>query len=243
MCVKTIYCADAGKIAIDDGLLAKVNDAVACVEEMSKRNDWRLTIEIDVPGTAKDELHIGDPSGQLILQVAYDRGVQDNAHAQIMRALSGQMPAGKISVDLGEYGYEGWESRIDSKNLLELADIYFADSFIYNIFSLGLSQHDLATIRQVDKEHMPLFGEFVLEKAKHHLESRVEMQSSYEESSLANLISVVFDEHCYFGHDGTEEIAYLKNLVTATDNFCRKKDEVSLEEFMSVISGRLTSEQ
>jgi len=236
--MKTIY-AITEPIIIEDGLLELVNKAVQKVEELSRENtgkyNWRPSIEIDVPGTANSEQRIGHPSGQLKLQVSYDCGVQDNVRAQVLRALGRQMPTGKISVDLGEYSYEGWESHSDNENLLELPDVYFTRLFIGRI--VETFGHNALKLKKVNAEHLPLLAEIVSKYAGKRLSYYVEQQSEIDEiPEQARLFATIFLESHYGWRGYGAEMLRLTKIVAAANHYNARREEAGLQELIDAIN-------
>ena len=206
--MKTLY-TERGKIVIDDDTLSRISDAAAKVYQDTTQNNWRETIEIDIPKTTHRHWHPGHASGQIIISISSDAVAKDNAHSQVMRALAREYPEEAVSVDLGEYGYEGWETLIDFRGLMELPDVYFSRMFVYNVTDAFHHRHESAALRRYMKEleepHLKLFALEIYKRAR-------------RERRYTNVyIPSVVDTKERRNYD--RKLAYLGNLVSAARDF------------------------
>jgi len=160
--LKIIY-ADHSKYTLDDEILSKVDDAVREVERLMN-NNWNPSIEIPVPYTRClsdwDGRTNSKPTGQIILKVEPDVDYKPGFVQHQMRRLQGKEYSGKVTVDMGEYGHEGWMSIVS--DVRELPVPYFDDTYSFNI----LEGNPCPDVREVDAGHWYELVSLLLEDIK-----------------------------------------------------------------------------
>ena len=178
--MKTVYTDKRGKVVINDETLSLVEEAAQKVYQGSVEGGWRESIEIDIPNTRyeSEDWYPGHPTGQLIIRVAWDSGLEDNVHTQLSRVLSGEGPRGFVHVDLGEYMEEGWESFIDHKDLRELPDVYFTEMFIHYI----IEPSEISPGRSVQQVEAHCYKPLALKIYRHAREKNRFCNQSFSET-------------------------------------------------------------
>ncbi len=223
--MKTLY-TERGKIVVDDDTLSRISDAAAKVYQGTTQNNWREAIEIDIPKTTNRHWHPGHPTGQIMISISCDPVAKDNVHSQVMRALNGKYPEEAVSVDLGEYGYEGWETFIDFRDFMELPDFYFSRMFIHDTTETYLFRYERAALRrhlrEIEEPHWKPFSLEVYKSARREIRSANAYTPSIE------------DKKAHRRYD--RELAYLRNLASAARNFY--KDGADRDQFEKAIRSK-----
>jgi hypothetical protein len=157
--MKTIY-TEAGKIVISDNVLSDIEEAVQEARKLACKRSWRPAIEIDIPDANESEK-------LTIVRVGYDFGIKDNHFERLSRFLLGKDVSLEVSVDLGCYGYEGWQTFIEHEDVRNLPDVHFTLYFIYDIIDPWAGLPDLS---QVEKEHWKMLAVKLAQEAREYLE-------------------------------------------------------------------------
>ncbi len=160
--MKTIYTTD-GKITVDDKTLSLAREAAHAVYELSRKNNWRPSIEIDVPYSANGNGNHSDYYVPSSIMISFDTGITGNEHTKVRRALAGKTPTGNITTDLGDYGHEGWDSYIDDKDLFSIPDIYFQHMVIHDISSFCSYS---IFLEDIEKQHWKDLAPLVCKQAE-----------------------------------------------------------------------------
>jgi len=202
--MKTIYSSHIGKVKISDKTLFLVDEAVKRVEELSKENKWKPSLEIYLKKGRNNDWHPGEPTGDAIVRVDIDSWTDDNVHSQVMRTLEGKIPHGRTKVDLGYYGYEGWETAIELNDLRKLPNLYFEYYFISTLFELHTTVC-AESYKEIEKDHWKLIVPQIHETASRELKEAKERP--------------IYDKD----ETNKKSNSYLENVVKTTRDFSKGK--------------------
>jgi len=215
--MKTIYSSITGKVKISDEVLSLVDRAARRVYEISKEDKWVPSIEITLKKGKTGSWHPGHPTGDLIIRVDIDSWTDDNVHMQMQRALRGKLPANGVRADLGDYGYEGWQSAIECNDLRELPDPYFEDRYVHRLLNLfpPLAKE---RYKEIEKQHWNHLARLIYNAASQDLGSR---------KKFADL---------YSSEEAAQQTEYLERVAASSHNF--GKGKISLERLIKTLQDR-----
>lgn len=190
--VKTIYPAD-GKIIVKDYALSLAEKAVRCVAKIRQKENWRPSIEIDLPEIENKNCHPREPR-QIAIKVYYDTGLENNTDNDLTKWMKERFPSWPVCVDVGAYGREGWEGYIDSVDLRKIPNVYF-NTMIVSKFAGPASKSELDNLfKVVEKRHRRIlvsriykwavegadYGKNLLEESNKHKYVRLDKRSTKE---------------------------------------------------------------